>query len=65
MDIHFVSTLTPEDEDRLAVVIVETVKAMLSNLPLSYKLRIETIGHRLREHEHIGLRSTSLGEPPS
>jgi hypothetical protein len=62
MHIHFISTLTPEDEDRLAVVIEETVKALLSTLPLSYKLRIETAGRRRYEHEHIGARSPNLGQ---
>jgi hypothetical protein len=54
MDIHFVSTLTPEDEDRLAVMIVDTAKALLANMPVSYKLQVSTTGNRVREHEQIG-----------
>ena len=62
MDIHFISTLTAEDEDRLAVMILETAKALLANLPLSYKLRVETTGHKFREHEQIGAPSANVAE---
>ncbi len=64
MDIHFISTLTPDDEDRLAVMIVEVAKGVLGTFPISYKLRVETTGHRLCEHEQIGPAGDALPESP-
>ncbi len=64
MDIHFISTLTPDDEDRLAVMIIEVAKGVLASLPISYKLRVETTGHRLCEHEQIGATGETLPESP-
>jgi hypothetical protein len=42
MDIHFVSTLTPEDEDRYAPMVLAAVRAMLEPMPISYAVRIVT-----------------------
>jgi len=50
MDIHFISTLTPDDEDRYGPAIVATIKAMLETLPISYTLRIETTNGRVFRH---------------
>jgi hypothetical protein len=50
MDIHFVSTLTPEDEERLAAVIIETAKGLLSCFPVSYTLRVTATSDKVLEH---------------
>ena len=42
MDIHFISTLTPEDEDRYAPMVLAAVKALLDQMPISYAVRIVT-----------------------
>jgi len=42
MDIHFVSTLTPEDEDMYAPTVLNAVRAILDAMPIAYTLRIET-----------------------
>jgi hypothetical protein len=42
MDIHFISTLTPEDEDRYAPMVLAAVKAILEPMPISYAVRILT-----------------------
>jgi hypothetical protein len=54
MEIRFVSTLTPEDEERIATLIIEAAKGILAILPISYKLEIKTIANHLCEHEQIG-----------
>jgi hypothetical protein len=54
MEIRFVSTLTAEDEERIATLIIEAAKGLLAILPISYKLEIKTIGNHLSEHEQIG-----------
>jgi hypothetical protein len=54
MEIRFVSTLTPEDEERIATLLIEAAKGILAILPISYKLEIKTIANHLCEHEQIG-----------
>jgi hypothetical protein len=56
MDIHFVSTLTPEDEDRYAPMVLAAVKAILEPMPITYALRIattngQTVQHTKADHE--------------
>jgi hypothetical protein len=63
MQIRFISTLTAEDEDRLAEMIVDTAKALLAHSPLGYMLRIETTDAKLFEHNKVA-PSATLGEPP-
>ena len=50
MDIHFVSTLTPEDEDRYAPMVLAAVKAMLEPMPISYAVRIVTANGLAVQH---------------
>jgi hypothetical protein len=49
MDIRFVSSLTLEDEERLAPVLLKFIGAVLDALPLAYTLQIETgLGTEIR-----------------
>ena len=50
MDIHFISSLTPDDEDRLATTILETLKPMLSLIPIAYTVRIKTSSNAVFQH---------------
>jgi hypothetical protein len=50
MDIHFISTLTPEDEDRYAPMVISAVQAILNFMPISYAVRITTANHRVFHH---------------
>jgi hypothetical protein len=50
MDIHFVSTLTPEDEDRYAPAVLAAIQAMLDRMPIAYSVRIRTGSTRVFEH---------------
>lgn len=54
MDIRFVSSLTPEDEERLAPALVQAFGALLDQFPIAYTLRIETSGARVFQHSHAG-----------
>ncbi|HEY7446181.1 MAG TPA: hypothetical protein VH702_18705 [Vicinamibacterales bacterium] len=49
MDIHFVSSLTDEDEQRVAAAIVAAAEKLLGHSPLSYSLRVRTAGGRVFE----------------
>jgi hypothetical protein len=50
MDIHFVSTLTPEDEDRYAPMVLAAVKAILEPMPISYAVRVRTVNGLSVQH---------------
>ena len=50
MDIHFVSTLTPEDEDRYAPMVLAAVRAILEPMPISYAVRIVTTNGLAVQH---------------
>ncbi len=50
MDIHFISTLTPEDEGRFAPMVLAAVKAILDPMPISYAIRIATADGRVFNH---------------
>lgn len=50
MDIHFISSLTPDDEDRLAPAILEAIKPMLELMPIAYTIRIRTASNSVYQH---------------
>ena len=54
MNIRFVSSLTPEDEDRLAPSVLKAVTAILDEFPIAYTLRIETGSSTVYQHVHTG-----------
>lgn len=56
MDIHFVSTLTPEDEDQYAPAVLNSVKAILDLMPIAYTLRIATANGRVFQHTKSEVR---------
>ena len=50
MDIHFISTLTPEDEDRYAPMVLAAIKALLEQMPISYAVRVVTANGTALQH---------------
>lgn len=52
MDIRFVSSLTPDDENELAPAILSAVAALLDRVEFAYTLRIETTGAQILQHTH-------------
>lgn len=52
MDIRFISSLTPEDENRVGPAVLAAVAALLDCLPLTYTLRVETVGGWSFQHAH-------------
>jgi hypothetical protein len=42
MQLRFVSSLTPDDEERLAPALANLLCALLDQLPIAYTLRLET-----------------------
>ena len=52
MNIRFISSLTSDDEDRLAPAVLMALAALLDETTITYALRIETSGHKVFQHDH-------------
>ena len=55
MHIELTSTLTQEDENKLAAVVLKALSGMLDMLPISYLVRVETTDQSVIEHVSPGL----------
>ena len=55
MDIHFISSLTPDDEERLAPAVLEALKPMLALMPIAYTIRIRTANNTVFQHTRAEL----------
>lgn len=53
MQIHLVSSLTPEDEERMAPELLLALREVLDALPVSYTIRIEGLGKDLVRHTQL------------
>ena len=56
MDIRFVSSLTPDDENELAPALLSAIAALLDRVEFAYTLRIETTGAQIIQHSHPTVR---------
>jgi hypothetical protein len=56
MEIRFISSLTPEDENRVAPSVLQAITSLLDNLPIAYTLRIQTTGDRVFQHNHVAAK---------
>jgi hypothetical protein len=52
MEIRFISSLTPEDENSFAPALLKAVGTLLDQLPIAYTMRIETTGAQVFQHTH-------------
>ena len=60
MEIHLVSSMTPDDESRLAPRVLAAIGAVLERLPVSYSLRIETgLGNAIHHNHTAGIREAA------
>lgn len=66
MDIRIISSLTDNDEDRFAGVVLEAMADLLSKIPITYLVRIETargkIFHRSRSAPEQPASTSTRGE---
>ena len=73
MEIHLVSSLTPDDESRLAPKVLAAIGGVLDGLPVSYSVRIETaVGNAIHRNRtapetgqaaHPDVLADALGSP--
>lgn len=61
MEIRLVSSLTPEDEARLAPTLLAALTALLDQLPIAYTVRVNTMSGRALHHTHSPVE-VCLGE---
>lgn len=59
--IEFTSTLTTEDENRLAPAVLKALSGLLDMLPIAYIIRVETTDQNVFEHLNTGV--AQLPEP--
>ncbi|MPZ18422.1 MAG: hypothetical protein GEV06_10985 [Luteitalea sp.] len=50
MDIHFVSSANPDDEDRFAPMLLQALRPLLDRLPIAYTLQIRTATGQVLQH---------------
>jgi len=60
MDIHVVSTLTSEDEDRVADALGAALAELLDGLPIAYALRIQTSGTKVLTRTNLDAPDPAL-----
>ena len=53
MEIRFVSSLTTEDEDRIAPALLTAIGTLLDQLPIAYTVRIETVGAKVYQQHSL------------
>lgn len=64
MNIRFTSSLTPEDENMIAPVILRALASILSVLPIAYNVRIDTSDSKVYQLSGSGTASTGDLELP-
>jgi hypothetical protein len=63
MDIRFISSLTPEDEDAFAPALLKAVSAVLDLFPIAYTVRIETTGAQVFHYAHPSFETHGPAAP--
>ncbi len=57
MDIRVVSTLTPDDEERVAAALLAALAELLDGLPIAYAVRIRTTSSRVVQRTNLSMRN--------
>lgn len=60
MHVRFVSSLMPEDEDRIAPGLLQAIRALLDQMPIAYTVRIETETGTVLQHHHTADESAAV-----
>jgi hypothetical protein len=63
MQIHLISSLTPDDESRLAPRVLAAIGGVLDGLPVSYSVRIETAIGNAIHHSHKASHAEDADSP--
>jgi hypothetical protein len=60
MDIRFISSLTPDDEEQVAPALLRAVSTLLDQFAIVYSIRIETSGRLVFQHAHPALNGDAV-----
>jgi hypothetical protein len=60
MNIRFTSSLTPDDENLIAPVVLQTLTSILNLLPIAYMVRIDTSDSQVYQ-----VSGSGVGTPPT
>lgn len=63
MNIRFTSSLTPEDENAFAPVLINALAGILDLLPIAYMIRIDTSDAKVYQHVGKGAGMQPAPEP--
>lgn len=63
MDIRFVSSLTSDDENRVAGALVAAVQSLLEHVPIAYVLRVETSSAKVFHLKQVAASDESKPVP--
>jgi hypothetical protein len=63
MDIRFISSLTPDDETRLAKALIGAIEKLLDQFPIAYTIRIETATNQVFDHHHTPVDPSTMPAP--
>lgn len=63
MNIRFTSSLTPEDENAFAPVLINALAGILDLLPIAYMIRIDTSDAKAYQHVGRGAGTPTPAEP--
>jgi hypothetical protein len=63
VNIRFTSSLTPEDENLIAPVVLNALAGILDLLPIAYAIRIDTADARVYQHTGPLADSPAVAEP--
>jgi hypothetical protein len=65
VDIRLVSSLTDDDEDRFAIVLMKAMRELHANFPAAYSVRIETAGGKVFQQRWNATDFAFSGETPA
>jgi hypothetical protein len=63
MEIRFISSLTSDDEDKVAPAIASALGAILDQLSIAYTLRIETSSSKVFQRSHPAMNEAAAARP--
>lgn len=63
MEIRFISSLTPDDENAIAPALLKAASAILDQFPIAYTIRVETTGAQILQHSHPAF-DAEVSTPP-
>lgn len=66
MNIRFTSSLTPDDESRLAPIVLQALGAILNAMPIAYMVRIDTTDSQVYQISGAGAGAPlAMSGPPA